>query len=490
MTQRTRKVVAWVLLAPRLLAFIALVVLFVIFSVEGPAFAAGGDGDGGNASAALTDRPSIVIILTDDQRWDMLHYMPQAKQDLQVPGVTFANAFVSNSLCCPSRASILTGNYSHTTGVYTNTPPHGGWDAFHDGGAETSTLATWLHDDGYHTALIGKYMNSYGPRNLFVPPGWDRWVAFDELNGRYYQYDLNVDGVDVHYGTKPADYSTDVIAKYARSEINSTPFDQPLFLFVSTFAPHGPPTPAPRDVGTIGKGPNRWPPNFNEQNMHDKPKYLRDLPMVNASNESKRWRHTAESLGAVDDAVHTIVRALDRTGRLSNTMIVFTSDNGLTFGEHRWTNKLTPYEESIRVPLLIRYDPLIPPRSVDGHLVTNLDLAPTIAQLAGAPAPAMEGAALEPLFSDPGSSWRSEFLLEHLTDGRGKPNPPTYCGVRSRDRVFIHYASGFEEYYRLRKDPYQLQNAAYDRSARRSVRRLRRTTRAMCVPRPPGMPAF
>jgi N-acetylglucosamine-6-sulfatase len=459
--------------------------------VAGPVVAAGGDGDHANASDVPTDRPNIVMIVTDDQRWDTLRYMPQTGHDLRAPGMKFNNAFVSNSLCCPSRATILTGNYSHATGVYTNTPPNGGWEAFHDGGAESSTVATWLHDDGYHTALIGKYLNSYGPRNLFVPPGWDRWVAIDEFNGSYYNYELNVDGVDVHFGTAPEDYSTDVIAEYASDEIRTTPADQPLLLYVATFAPHGPPTPAPRDVGTVANGPSEWPPNFNEQDMHDKPRYLRDLRMVDAPQQSQRWRRMAETLGAVDDAVHTIVQALDQTDRLSNTMIVFTSDHGLAFGEHRWTFKLTPYEESIRVPLLIRYDPLIPPGSVDGHLVTNLDLAPTIAQLAGAPAPAMEGAALEPLFSDPGSSWRSGFLLEHLTYRLDNlTTPPTYCGVRSQGRVFIHYASGFEEYYRLRKDPYQLQNAAYDRNARRSVRRLRRATRAMCVPLPPGMPAF
>jgi N-acetylglucosamine-6-sulfatase len=472
---------------PVLLA--AVVALFAMLAlVEGPASLAGGV----SSVSAPTNRPTIVMIVTDDQRWDTLRYMPQTRRDLQFRGMKFSNAFVSNSLCCPSRATILTGNYSHTTGVYSNVPPNGGWETFHDGGAEASTIATWLRRDGYHTALIGKYLNSYGPGNLFVPPGWDRWVALDSANSRYYNYDLNVDGVDVHYGSAARDYSTDVIASYARREINATPADQPLFLYVATSAPHGPPVPARRDVGTITKGPAGWPPNFNEQNMQDKPRYMRDLRLEDASKESDRWRRTAETLGAVDDAVHTIVRALARTGRLSNAMIVFMSDNGLAFGEHRWTFKLTPYEESIRVPLLIRYDPLIPPGSVDQHLVTNLDLAPTFAQLAGAPHPATEGVPLEPLFSNPAPSWRSGFLLEHLSykRGAGKPDPPSYCGVRARGRVFIHYASGFEEYYNLRKDPYQLRNAAYNRASRRSVHRLRVATRAMCVPLPPGMPPF
>jgi arylsulfatase A-like enzyme len=204
----------------------------------------------------------------------------------------------------------------------------------------------------------------------------------------------------------------------------------------------------------------------------------------------------AESLGAVDDAVHDVIGALRTAGRLQNTMIAFTSDNGMAFGEHRWTSKLVPYEESIRVPLVIRWDGVVSAGALDPHLVANVDLAPTFAQAAEAPAPATDGRSLLPVLSGDAVGWRRVLLLEHLLlEGRSRsyrgigPGPPSYCGVRSRHRLFVHYASGFEEYYDLRVDPYELRNAIGEPSGG-WVKRLRGETRRLCQPLPPGMRPF
>jgi arylsulfatase A-like enzyme len=435
------------------------------------------------------------MILTDDQRWDTVRFMPHVREELVSNAMTFQNAFVSNPLCCPSRASILTGNYSHTTDVYSNGPPHGGWQTFHDGGSEGSTIATWLHDAGYHTSLVGKYLNGYGPDEVFVPPGWDHWVGVEDSPHRYYNYTLNVDGSIVSYGSAPEDYSTDVLAGYAVDDIAGVPADQPLFLYLATAAPHFPATPAPRDKGTGAGLHLRWPPSFNERNMDDKPRYMWHLSEVDPQRQKLHYGRMVESLQAVDDAVHDVLGALEAAGRLGNTMIVFTSDNGLAFGEHRWTSKLVPYEESIRVPLLIRWDGVVPPGSIDRHIVANIDFAPTFAEAAGAAASVVDGRSLVPLLSGAAVDWGGRvLLLEHTERGRSEggshlPTPPTYCGVRTSHRVFVHYASGFEEYYRLTADPFELRNAI-DEPSNGEVGRLRRATRLLCQPRPPGMPAF
>jgi N-acetylglucosamine-6-sulfatase len=444
--------------------------------------------EAGELSERAATPPNIVLILTDDQRWDTLRYMPHVRADLMSKGMTFANAFVSNPLCCPSRSTILTGNYSHTTGVYANGGQYGGWQAFHDGGAEASTIATWLHDAGYHTSLLGKYMNHYGPNNHLVPPGWDRWAVFEQ-ESPYYDYTLNVDGSFVSYGHRTADYSTDVLARYAVRDIARVPADQPLFLYLAPSAPHGPATAAPRDLGTVSAGGFHPAPSFNERNMRDKPRYMRRLPLVSRDKEAQGFVKRVETLGAVDDAVHEVVGALGTAGRLDNTLIVFASDNGFASGEHRWTYKLVPYEESIRIPLVMRWDGEVSPGVLDRNLVANVDFAPTFSEAAGVVPPTVEGRSLVPLLRGEDPAWRGRFLLEHLWYHRNKPNPPTYCGVRSRGRVFVHYASGFEEYYNLRADPYELRNAI-DQASQVGISHLRNATRQLCQPLPPGMSPF
>jgi Sulfatase len=304
--------------------------------------------------------PNIVLILTDDQRFDTLEYMPIVRQTLGKHGVTFTNAYVSNPVCCPSRASILTGLYSHSTGVYTNSFA-GGFAAFDD----SSTIATWLRDAGYHTGLFGKYLNGY--ETTYVPPGWDRWFA-TQGSAAYYRYRATSDGAVIEFGDEPTDYATSVIGEEAISFIQETPTEQPLFAYVSVPAPHDPSIAAPGDERAFDKLEPWRPLSFNERDVKDKPLYIRNNPWLKADRRREidvaRIRQV-RSLLAVDRLVEDIVDVLRETGRLQNTIVVFTSDNGVLWGEHRWDSKDVPYEESIRVPLIVRYDALIPAARTD-----------------------------------------------------------------------------------------------------------------------------
>ena len=424
--------------------------------------------------------PDIVLIVTDDQRWDTLGEMPGLRRTVRAHGMTFREAFVVNPLCCPSRASILTGAYSHTTGVYTNFPPDGGVAAFDD----RSTLATWLDDAGYRTAFVGKYLNGYAKPG-YVPPGWARWAAFLRGPSPYFDYAMSVDGELREFGSAAADYSTDVLAGIAERFIRGTPSGDPLFLFLAPSAPHHPQTPAPRYAWTEPIIPFSPGPNVPERDVSDKPAYIRALGSQDRHSEQE-WNAKAVALKAVDDLVVRTVRALRDRGNLRNTLLVFMSDNGLAVGEHRWSYKLTPYEESIRIPLVVRYDPLTRGTSTNA-LAVNIDLAPTIAEIVGVETPGAEGRSLVPLLGGDVSAIRTGFLIEHLQFRRGphRADPPTYCALRTVDRLFVHYDTGEEELYDLRRDPYQLRNLATDPARRAELDELRARTKLRCRPPPP-----
>ena len=432
-------------------------------------------------------QPNIVVVLTDDQRWDTLSYMPNVGSRLVDHGINFTNAFVENAMCCPSRASFLTGRDSHTTGVFSNDDPYGGFGLFDD----RATLATWLDDAGYETFLTGKYLNQYWDTDgLYEPPGWDSWRAFAS-HSRYYGYDVSVDGVAVEsYGGEPADYSTDVIAGYADDVIRSASSQDPLFVWFAPYAPHAPATPAPRDAGTMA-GIKPWrPPSYDEADMTDKPAYMQALPRLSTTEQDRidAFReHQLESLGAVDDAVHTLTAALADTGRLSDTIFVYTSDNGFLWGEHRREGKVVPYEESIRIPLVIRWDRLGGLPRTEHSVVENIDLAPTLVQAGGASAGGFDGRTLMPLLTGQSVDWRHHMLIEHAG-----PGAPSYCADRTPKEIFVHYATGEEEYYRLGSgsDLYERTNKISASKFRSRIATLRDKLRTMCTPLPPEMPAF
>lgn len=433
--------------------------------------------------ATAATSPHIVLIVTDDQRWDSLWAMPVVQADLVAHGATFSNAFVVNSWCCPSRASILTGQYSHSTGVYKQRPPNGGFESFED----ESTLATWLQGVGYRTGFFGKYLNGYGPAT-YVPPGWDRWFSFTSNNGQgqYYDYTASIDGVDTPYGDQPEDYSTDVLATEAASFITSADLGQPLFLLWTPIGPHQPAIPAPRHADAFLDLPPWRPQSYDEPDIADKPQYMRSLPRLSEQAKAEIDAERTDqyrALLAVDEGVGALVEALRSTGRLANTLLVFMSDNGYHWGEHRWDAKLVPYEESIRIPMVLRYDAMIGAPRVEERMVLNIDLAPTIAAVAGVPAPATDGRSLLSILSPAKGTWRARFLVEHL---QGIDRVPTYCAIRSTRFLYVDYETDEEELYDLADDPGQLMNRATDPALAGVLDGMRTQLVRLCDPAPPG----
>ena len=444
------------------------------------------------ARAGGPQRPNIVFILSDDQRFDLLSQMPNVKSLVMDHGVTFSNSFVTDPLCCPSRATILRGQYSHTTGIYQVGGPYGGWKQVNKRHLENDTIATWLKSVGYTTAFFGKYLNGYGKAD-YVPPGWDSWNAFVNEGNMYYNYIESRDGVPVSYGSSPEDYSTDVLSAQVDAYIRSADPNTPLFVSFDPRAPHFPTIAAPRYVGTTCP---LKPPKLNasdwEADVSDKPAYVQSYAVPTSPQATGLWKKQCLALRATDDAVGVIIQALQDTGRSSNTMIVYASDNGLTNTEHRLQGKKSPYESSIRVPLTIRYDAAGTHGTIDTHIVANVDYAETFLELAGATATIHEeGLSLMPLIrGDVGVPWRSALLIEGYddpADPQGGFYVPTYCALRTANAIYVQYVTGEREYYNLRVDPLELVNRADDPAAAGQVQALHARLVPLCQPAPPGM---
>ena len=440
--------------------------------------------------ASESSRPNILYILTDDMAVSDLQYMPKTLELIGGQGVTFENFFVSMALCCPSRACMLRGQYPHNTQIVGNNRPDGGFGKFHNLGREDSTVAVWLQEAGYNTALFGKYLNGY-PGNMgkdYIPPGWTEWYSAVEGSAySEYNYTLNENGALVEYGNAPEDYGTDVYAaKTMDFMARSVAAGEPFFAYVSVYAPHDPATPAPRHENLFADLTLPQPPSFNEEDMSDKPQRLSDNDALEAEGIARLeriYRKRIQSLQAVDEMVADFVTQLESLGQLDNTYIVFTSDNGYHLGEHRLPQgKNTPYEEDIRVPLLVR-GPDVTAGEVVDTLTGNIDLAPTFAEWAGISAPDfVDGRSLVPfLRGETPSEWRDAFLLERGSQSAQTsinvpatpsatleaPDSPldrvpavNYVGLRTADYTYVEYANGEIELYDLRADPYQLQNIA------------------------------
>jgi N-acetylglucosamine-6-sulfatase len=433
---------------------------------------AGVTDDMGKAQAqTLAAKPNIVFILADDMRKDDMMYMPKTHSLLREQGMGFRNAFVSNAICCPSRATIMRGQYSHNTGVWSNSPTDspsttiGGWQAYRDNSNEADTVATRLQDAGYRTGLFGKYLNGYNTTE--VPPGWDRW--FTHVNGiDYYDYQINDNGTIKHYESTSADYETDVIASHAKSFIGtSASAGVPFFAYVAPKAPHLPATPAPRDLHTYDGLKARRPPSFNEMDVKDNLSWIRQLPRFSDATKAKidnQHERRAESLQAVDDLVAGVVGTLKDKGVLSSTYIFFTSDNGWHEGEHRiQQGKWRPYEEDIHMPLVVR-GPGVAAGSTTYKLVLNTDYLPTFTDLAGEQIPYyVDGRSLKPVLDESVTSWRSAILLEAAAN-----YSQAYRGIRTvtnnTRRKYVEYAGGARELYNLETDGYELTNS-YDATA-------------------------
>ncbi len=439
---------------------------------------------------ATADQPNIVFILTDDLDYASAQKMPEIGALLREEGTSFENTFVSHPICCPSRATILTGLYDHNHDVRTNSPPDGGFEKFRDEGLEESTIAARLQEGGYQTAYFGKYLNGYGQTDpTHVPPGWDEW--YGKVNEQQlYDYALNENGEEVSYGSEEEDFFTDILSEKATNFVErAAPEDQPFFAYVAPTAPHGPATPAERHEGAFADEEAPRPLSFNEEDVSDKPPPIRDAKPISeeeASNIDDYYRQRLESMLAVDEMVGALVEELEAAGELENTYIFFTSDNGWFSGEHRiHSGKNRAYEESARVPLFVR-GPGIPAGSAVEDLAVNTDFAPTFAELAGISFPA-DGRSLAPLlYGEEPLSWRSAILLEKLpteeggedagkakgkAKGKSKSKTgagsvpksgvggsPSFWAVRTATHKYVEYDNGERELYDLQNDPYELEN--------------------------------
>ncbi len=449
-------------------------------------------------------RPNFLFILTDDLdgRLGTLQYMPHLQELLTSQGMSIDDFLISTPVCCPSRSSILRGQYTHNHQVYTNGDPLGGYRKFYDLGEESSTLATWLQAAGYHTALFGKYLNGYpfADDRTYVPPGWNDW--YSPARGTPYKeldYYLNENGKIVAYGAGASDYMTDVLAGKVDGYLRSHASDpQPFFIYLATYAPHGPSTPAPRHASLFGDLQVPRTPSFNEADVSDKPLAIRADPLLTAEQIAaldEAYRQRVRSMQAVDEMIARLVDTLQATGQLSNTYIIFTSDNGFHLGQHRLVaGKNKPYEEDIAVPFIIRGPGIPAGQELRDYLAGNIDIAPTIADLAGVVPPGyVDGRSLAPLWSAARpslQSWRQGFLIEdwgsddqasgllqHISlaarpldpqlleppdpDQILQPGPQAqFFAVRTPRYTYVEYSDGERELYDLQKDPYELNNLA------------------------------
>ncbi len=385
--------------------------------------------------------PNVLIILTDDQRYDTLDTMPRTQRLLFDEAAVFPNAFVTTPVCCPSRASVLTGLYAHNHEVRTNR-----------GVLEASTVAQRLDQAGYFTGLVGKYLNSWPGHDR---PEFDRWVSFANGHVRYTDPPLFfgdeervVDG-----------YVTEILRDEAiRFLLDASLQDAPFFLLFAPNAPHRPATPAPGDERLFADTPWERPPSYDEADVADKPRWVQAQPRVNESQDAAFERTRLSMLrsqAALDRALAAVLYKLDRYHEASRTVVIFLSDNGFFWGEHRLWGKGAPYDEAARVPMAVRYPPLTDGVDESQAVVANIDIVPTIYDLAGIDPPdPVDGRSLVGLL-DGTSVWREGVLLEAWS-----PRAGNWTAAHTGDAVHILYETGERELYDLERDPYQLDNLA------------------------------
>jgi N-acetylglucosamine-6-sulfatase len=493
------------------------------------------------AQQSAQQRPSFVVIQTDDETLDQLYAsldvggvevqaMPYTQALIANRGITFNRYYVPYPLCCPSRVSLLTGRYTHNNNVRGNVPPNGGYTGFKARGAYSHNIATWLQGAGYRTVHIGKFLNGYGDEpydnGTDLPPGWSVWhsVLRADTNHYFYGYTLNDKGAIVgpigdpgswetrEYGErddfgcplaplngKPCLYATDVFSRIASEEIAGTSPEQPFYLQLDYTAPHGDfrrpagPEPAMRHYNTFAGAPypHSRSEGFNEGNVNDKPRFIREAPYLSLQEiHTYRvyYQKALESLRSIDEGVKLVVDTLGGLHRLRNTYILFTSDNGFFYGEHRLTGgKFLAYEPATHLPLLIR-GPGIKAGTSTGELAANIDIAPTILELAGAEADkSVDGRSLVPYMQDPALRSRRPILFESFVEtndveANGEPTaqrarntagasraggratasivapPKDYLGIRLGPYKYIEWPSGEKELYDIAKDPNELNN--------------------------------
>jgi arylsulfatase A-like enzyme len=475
---------------------------------------------GARDAAGATKSPNVVFILTDDMTTSQLAGMPNVQSLIAGQGTSFNRAYVSFPLCCPSRATMLTGLYMHNHGVHGNFPPNGSWIKFRD--RESSALPVRLDQAGYYGVHIGKYMNGYGGYDTLketpipVPPGWDEWYGKVAEDALYFNYQL-VEKTGpattpkfTFYGDQAPDYQTDVFSDLADNFARDRAVaKQPFLLDLWFNSPHGPFDPAPRDLNKLAGAPLPGLPAFNEKDISDKPRWFqrqarRRLSRGKANLIANERRHAQEQLLSVDESVGHLIQTLRDVGILDSTYIVFASDNGFFRGEHRLAaGKYLPYDPASRVPLIIR-GPGIPAGAVSEELVWNADIAQTILQIAtGSQDPSLDGRSLLPFAQNPALRSTRPVLLEGdtgpgaaeaesaqtasararearvgvlgkrgVSDLDQEPNAiasgvntdtaPAYRSIRTDRYEFTVYSNGQTELYDMKRDPAQLNSLARD----------------------------
>ncbi|MCX6385623.1 MAG: sulfatase [Solirubrobacterales bacterium] len=493
--------------------------------------------------SSTDSRPNILLVMTDDMAASDLSKMPNVNRLLVKQGTSFTQAITSFPLCCPSRASLLTGMYAHNHGVSGNFAPSGYYGLTH----RDNTLPVWLEKAGYHTALIGKYLNGIGSRNpREIPPGYSEWHGVLDLSAYdYFNYTINengklktwgdpvyayallemarvVESQEIHnifdfikvigrlfkpgnFGTKLArNYTNDVTAAITDSVLKGqAKAAKPFFVWWAPAAPHredlnsqrgatwADPRPAPRDEASMSKYVMPKTPSFNQADVSASPKLMREIPLLNDAGIARLERNyqgRIASLQSVDDGVAKLVATLKRSGQMSNTVIIFVSDNGWVQGEHRIPgDKFVPYEESIKVPLVISGAGIPSGRKVDNQVAANVDLTPTLLELANGKAgrladglsllPYIEGTSQEPNRMLPVEATGKLFVAEGFPQAWDQ----AYSGVRSRQWKYVKWSYGDIELYDLRKDPYEINNLALKPAYAATVKSLESKRRALAV---------
>ncbi len=411
-------------------------------------------------------QPNVIVVLTDDQRRGDMLALPETRRLIGRRGVTFTRSWATFPLCCPSRATNLTGQYAHNHNVLSNHPPDGGIGPFDD----SATTATALDDAGYRTAFIGKYLNGYQGLAQqdppYVPPGWDHWLGM-AVPGFMWRWSQVVNGGLREWGVdhEHREYQTDVLARQARSFVRSSAQGvDPFFLTIATLAPHGErfrsafpvnPRPAPRHRHAYDDQRFPRPASFNERDVSDKPAWLQEKPRLSATLRSQvraRYRDRLNSLGAVDDLVARLVETLRDERALHNTIVIFTSDNGFLLGEHRLRGKDLAYKEASQVPLLARGRGLPKGARVSAP-VGNIDVAATIYDATGVePAVEQDGVSLLDVADEPRAYRDRELLIETTRS----------IGVRTSKFLYVEHDGGDTELYDSHADPFELDSVHAD----------------------------
>jgi N-acetylglucosamine-6-sulfatase len=444
-----------------------------------------------NLARRTAGGPNFLVILADDQAQNSFkaRYMPQTFSSVVRPGTNFIHGLAAPPLCCPDRAGFLTGDYPHSSGVFSN---HPGYPTLRGKG---NTLPVWLARAGYRTAMVGKYLNHYyGHEGLAPAPGWQTWFAQTNRE-QYYDYAMSEDGAERHFGSARRDYSTDVFTRRAIRFIRSGSGggSRPFFLWLTYNAPHGvrdpgagcgnhnPAPPSRAALRRFDHTPLPRPPSFDEANVSDKPRAIRRLPRI--SHHDLRhiqlgWRCTLATMRAADRDIGRVMGALRRSGELGRTIVFYLSDNGFYFGEHRiFSGKQYPYEPGLRVPYAVRVPARYrtgPQAGVSRQVVSNEDATATILHYANVPPCAgpgrcrrIDGRPLQPLLGGSGEWPAGRGVLAEIKADQGQ-----YAAIRTRRWVYVRYDDGERELYDLRADPQELRNLAGRPSARAAERRL------------------